>query len=64
LNTTTFFLIAILALVAIWELAALHLQRRDLTITETIRSWGPWGALVYIEAHALLIWHLWAQRNG
>jgi hypothetical protein len=62
INVTTWGLVALLAIILVYELATWASNRPDLTITATLRSWSPAAVLLVLLGLVVLGWHVWVDH--
>ena len=64
MNATGWMILSVIAFVTCWEGVTLINRWRELTISVTLRGWGPWAALAFMAGATLLFWHIWIQPES
>ena len=62
MNITTWLILCVVVVLLGWEVLMLSAHRHDLTISETMGSWGQWWALGIMLGFTVLFWHVWVQK--
>lgn len=61
-NATAKMLVCVTAFLLVWECVVIYRRWTELTISYTLRSWGPWAGLAIMVLFTVLWWHIFVQR--